>query len=73
MVRINGPKLRELRKARGYSSGEHLAHELGVSWVTVNRWERGVNTPSLAGLYQLAELLDVEPAELVITEPEVAA
>ncbi len=38
--------LRELRENLGLSSQEQLAHRLGVTWSTVNRWENGKGTPS---------------------------
>jgi len=38
--------LRELRDKLGLTSQEQLAHRLGVTWSTVNRWENGRGTPS---------------------------
>jgi len=38
--------LRELREKLGLTSQEKLAHRLGVTWSTVNRWENGKGTPS---------------------------
>jgi len=39
------PKLvREVRRQLGISQ-EELAHELGVSFATINRWENGKTTP----------------------------
>jgi DNA-binding transcriptional regulator YiaG len=38
--------LRELREKLGLTSQEQLAHRLGVTWSTVNRWENGKGTPS---------------------------
>jgi DNA-binding transcriptional regulator YiaG len=38
--------LRELREKLGLRSQEQLAHRLGVTWSTVNRWENGKGTPS---------------------------
>jgi CheY-like chemotaxis protein len=37
-------KIRTIRKLRGYSQ-EELARQLGVSFPTVNAWERGKSTP----------------------------
>jgi transcriptional regulator with XRE-family HTH domain len=39
-------KLQAIRKTRLISQ-EVLAHEIGVSFATVNRLERGLNVPSL--------------------------
>ena len=42
----NFPKLvKEVRRKLGLSQ-EDLAHELGVSFATVNRWENGKTMPS---------------------------
>jgi len=39
------PALKQIRKALGYSQ-EALARKIGVSVRTLNRWERGVYTPT---------------------------
>ena len=42
----NFPELvKEVRRQLGLSQ-EELAHELGVSFATVNRWENGKTSPS---------------------------
>jgi DNA-binding transcriptional regulator YiaG len=38
-------KIIEMRKSLGLSQ-ESFAHRVGVSWVTVNRWENGYQKPS---------------------------
>ena len=38
-------RIRELRKQRGLTQ-EQFARKLGVSWATVNRWERDKTKPS---------------------------
>lgn len=38
-------QLKSLRQANGWTQ-EDLAHKLGVSFATVNRWENGRTTPS---------------------------
>lgn len=43
----------ELRRQLSLSQ-EDLARELGVSFVTVNRWEKGHSKPSKLALAQLA-------------------
>ena len=35
---------------------EGLARKVGVSWSTVNRWERGIGKPSPLALQRLDEL-----------------
>ncbi len=37
--------VKEVRRQLGISQ-EELAHELGVSFATINRWENGKTTPS---------------------------
>lgn len=44
--------VKELRKQLGLSQ-EELAHALGVSFATVNRWENGKTTPSKLARRQL--------------------
>lgn len=38
-------EIKQLRVRLGWTQ-ERLAHELGVSWTTVNRWENGKAKPS---------------------------
>lgn len=51
------------RKACHLTQNE-LATLVGVTLQTVNRWERGVLTPSFAHLKQLAAILQVPPCQL---------
>ena len=44
-------QVREVRRQLGISQ-EELAHELGVSFATVNRWENGKTAPSKLALKQ---------------------
>ena len=46
-----------IRKATGWTQ-EQLAQEIGVSFSTVNSWERGRRTPQPFLLKILLELLD---------------
>ncbi|MGI5469893.1 helix-turn-helix transcriptional regulator [Streptomyces sp. CA-132043] len=55
--------LAERRKALGYSQ-EQFAHELGVDRTTVGRWERGETLPQPPLRPNLAEVLQVDLAEL---------
>jgi len=48
--------LRELREQLGISQ-EDLAHELGVSFGTVNRWENGKVLPSKLAKKQLESFI----------------
>jgi len=57
-----GRRIRELREAKGLSQAA-LAQELGVSPVTVYRWESGAREISLTLLGQVAAVLDAEPSD----------
>lgn len=63
-----GKRIRRLRKAKGYGSIEAFARDLGFSWITVSRYERGKSTPDLDRLHQIADLLGVSVSELVSEE-----
>ena len=54
-TRTVGQTIREARMARGWTQ-EYLARELGVSSITVSRWERGV-PPAQRHRQLLAEAL----------------
>ena len=40
-----------------YGSYEALAHEIGVSWVTVHRWVKGKTNPSKLATRRIKEVL----------------
>lgn len=46
-------------------TGKWLAEQLDKDEGTVSRWFRNVQQPSLETLFQVAELLEVEPGELL--------
>ena len=46
--------VKEIRDALGLTQ-EEFAHDLGVSSITVSRWERGKVVPSRLAVRQLAE------------------
>ncbi len=52
---MNPKEVKEIRMFLGYSQ-EKLARELGVSFCTVNRWERGRTNPSPMASEKLKEL-----------------
>lgn len=56
-------RLKCLREERGLSGGA-LAAKIGVSKVTVWKWEKGDTTPRPLALNALAKALDVSVAEL---------
>lgn len=55
--------LAEWREARGLSQ-ERLGDRLGVSKMTVSRWERNVASINVNVMSALAEALDIEPRDL---------
>src|SRR5215472_1044187 len=78
-------RVRALRRRLGLSQ-EQLAMRLGVSFVTVNRWEKGRSAMSAAALRRLDELdkatgeqplspgtPPVPPSSFIGREPEIAA
>ena len=49
MKQISGQKLRSWRKAQRRSL-ESLAHEIGISYITLQRWETGKNKGGVSEL-----------------------
>lgn len=65
MAKPNGPRIRELRVARGYSQ-EQFAVRAGLTRGTIDRIESGVTwRPSLSTLGAIAGALDVAFEEVV--------
>jgi len=58
-VRTFSKKLKHLREYLGLSQ-EQLARALGVSYVTVSRWENGRHSPSRLALGRVAELVKMQ-------------
>ncbi|WP_461537177.1 helix-turn-helix domain-containing protein [Spongorhabdus nitratireducens] len=59
-----GQKIRNLRKAKGYSQ-ESFALHANIHRTYMGGIERGERNPTLSTIYHLAEALDVEPWELL--------
>lgn len=55
-----GPRLRELRIARGLTLAD-LADRAGVDLDSVHRWEKGTRQPSWASVLAVCKALDVPP------------
>jgi len=49
---LSGGEIKALRERLGWSK-QRLADEVGVRWITVNRWEHGVTAPSRLALLRL--------------------
>lgn len=59
-----GLALHRLRTQRGWTLTK-LARRCGMNATYLGRLEKGVNTPSLESLFELAEILGVQPSEIV--------
>lgn len=62
-----GRNIRVLRKARGWSQ-EALGERADLSYKFIGEIERGLVNPSLDSLMKIANVLNVEIAELFLTE-----
>ena len=60
--------IKRLRKEKGFTQ-EKLAEELGVSLMTVRRWEWGESLPKSNMLLKLANIFGLSP-EVLLTEDE---
>ena len=60
---VFGRRVRELRKARGFSQ-EELAHRAGIHWTYLGGIERGERNPALVNIGRIARALKVPVAEL---------
>ena len=60
-------RLRMIREARGLSQRE-LAEVLGIHVMQINRYERGLTTPSATTILQMASVLQVTTDELLAGE-----
>jgi len=61
---LQGERVRELRKERGWSQGE-LGTRIGTDAGRISRYEAGKITPSLEALVRLADVLEVSVDYLV--------
>jgi len=53
--RMDGADIRTLRKQLGLTQ-EEFAHQIGVTFATVNRWENGKSEPSRLAIKMLMAL-----------------
>jgi len=63
-----GPRIRELRQARGLTQ-QHLAAAIGTGPQYLYQVESGFRQPSLSAIERLAEVLAVPIAELFGSQP----
>jgi len=63
-LKLFGKRLREARKARGYSQGE-LGKRVKLSVNDISRYERGQVSPTLENFVKIVEILEVSSDELL--------
>lgn len=63
-----GENLKAARAAKGWNRRE-LSEKAGASYNTITNWETGVNTPPVAELLKLSNVLNVSACELLNVEP----
>ena len=63
-MKIFTERLKELRVDENLSVGD-LAKEIGVSKMAVSYWERGVRTPNIDELYEIAKFFKVSADYLI--------
>ncbi|MFO8010268.1 MAG: helix-turn-helix transcriptional regulator [Dehalococcoidia bacterium] len=57
------PTLKELREER-FLTQEELAEMVGVTPLTISRWENGKRKPRLKAMRKLIKALNVDPKEI---------
>lgn len=62
-----GEHVREMRRARGWSSQEAFAHHAKLDRTYVSSIERGRRNPTLDVIVKLAHALEVKPSDLLAT------
>ena len=63
-----GQRVRELRKARGFSQ-EELAHRAGMHYTYLGGIERGERNPALQNIGRIADALGLPVADLFVDTP----
>lgn len=64
-----GPRLRDRRRQRGWTQAQ-LAARAGIRVETINRIEKGHNTPDFATIRKIAAALRPDPAKPAASRPE---
>lgn len=70
-ARFAAAKVKEQRQALKLTN-EDLAHEVGSTLRTVQRWQTGESTPRGFQAIRLAEVLGLDPADLYLEEAPAA-
>ncbi len=63
-MNIFAERLKELRVEKGLSYSQ-LAKEIGVSYVSIGRWERNLRVPNIIDLKKIAEFFGVSADYLI--------
>ena len=61
-----GRVLQQLRRERGLSQ-EELGFRSGYHRTYISLLERGLKSPSLSTIFQLAEALEVDPSQMILS------
>jgi XRE family transcriptional regulator, regulator of sulfur utilization len=64
LARAFGAVLKAARKQRGLSQ-EDLSHSADLDRTMPSLYERGIRTPTLTALFEIAQALEVNPTQLV--------
>ncbi|MGK7345737.1 MAG: helix-turn-helix domain-containing protein [Candidatus Nitrospinota bacterium M3_3B_026] len=64
LEKVFGEVMRDLRKKRGFSQ-EELGFETGYHRTYISLLERGLRSPTLTTIFQLATALEVKPSEII--------
>ena len=64
LAKVFGKVLKQRREALNLSQ-EELAFEAGLHRTYISLLERGIKTPTLNVLFQLADALDILPSQLI--------
>ena len=67
-MREVGVRIRELREEQDVAASE-LAAALNVHRATVQHWESGIRTPTIANLYRISVALGVRVSDILEIEP----
>lgn len=69
LAQLLGRRIATLRKRSGFTQ-EQFAEAAGYSVEFISLVERGVNSPTVAGIERISQVLKVEPKELFTFEGE---
>ena len=64
LEKVFGEVLRDLRRKQGLSQ-EELGFETGYHRTYISLLERGLRSPTLTTIFQLATALEVKPSEMI--------